>query len=86
VRYNRFLDDNHAFIKVTSYGLLSQDDRPMGVVVNACQVLDYYEDKLGNPLDFLKERTSGYKGEQPRIETSKLRSQSGLLVNQKKDE
>ncbi len=36
------LDDNNGFITVTSYGLLSQNDKPMGIVVHTCNLLDIY--------------------------------------------
>jgi hypothetical protein len=31
----------------------------MGIVVHTCNLLDVYEEELGKPLDYLKEKNSG---------------------------
>lgn len=47
VSFSFTLGDNLAFINITSYGMLSQHERPMGIVVHTCNILDRYVEILG---------------------------------------
>lgn len=39
--------------------MLYQHERPMGLVVHTCDILDVYTEELGKPIDYLKERNNG---------------------------
>lgn len=34
-----YLGDNNAFITITSYGMLQQNEKPVGVIVHICEIL-----------------------------------------------
>lgn len=54
--------------------MLSQNEKPVGIVVHECLVLDGYSEILGDPVDYLKDKNN------PKID----RNQKLLAIDKEK--